>query len=59
MNSCFQKAELEIVEFLSLKPEPRVTITGRGGDIKHGINLPEHTTSHGIHFTPEQFGVYI
>jgi len=28
MNSCFQKAELEIVEFLSLKTEPRVAITG-------------------------------
>jgi len=28
MNSCFQKAEVETVEFLSLETESRATITG-------------------------------
>jgi hypothetical protein len=28
MNSCFQREKVEIVEFLSLKTEPRVTVTG-------------------------------
>jgi hypothetical protein len=28
MHSCFKNAELETVKFLSLKTEPKVTITG-------------------------------
>jgi len=36
MNSCFQKAELDTVNFLSLKTEPRVAITGE--EIKYKLD---------------------
>jgi len=46
-NSCVQKEELEIVRFLSLKTEPRVTITNE--EIKYKLARTYNITWYPLH----------